>query len=166
MRGEAMGCERVEGPTRTVRSGLAGGALSCAEAGDLEEGLSGRVASLGKGWEGESAWFWGRKRGWHSWEESEGRAGATCTGACRLSSLPSLVLRSLFALEDPGLWNESCFLGRCVVLASCILYLTVGCLFCPPLCRGPGGHAQWQARSPGPGRNEAFSRMGLELYLP
>ena len=54
----------------------------------MRKGFPGRVASLGKGWEGESAWFLGgQKRGWHSWSgvrEEQGQRAQVPAGSPRV----------------------------------------------------------------------------------
>lgn len=82
------------------------------------------MARLGKGWEGESAWFlWGQKRGWLSWsgvrEEEQGQCAQAPAGSPR-------VFLGAQVLSCPGrpwsLNRNAAFLGGvwCWLLASFI----------------------------------------------
>ena len=162
-----MGCERVEGPTRTVRSGLAGGASSAMlRRRDLEEGFS---RPSGQPWQrlgGGKCFLGGQKRGWHSWSgvrEEQGQRAQVPAGSPRVFLGAQVLVRPgrPWSLNRKLLSWEVCGAGSLQPLSHSGLSI-----LSTTLCRGPGGHAQWQARSPGPGRNEVFPGLALELVSP
>ena len=79
----------------------------------------------------------------------------------------SLALRSFLALEDPGLGTEMLLSWEVCGAGSLHPSSHNGLSILPTtLGRGPGGHAQWEAHSPGPERNEGFPGLALELVSP
>ena len=69
------------------------------------------------------------------WGEGR-RAGAMCASASGLSSRLPWRSGPFLPWKTLVLEQKCWFLGRCVVLAPCILHPTMGCLFCPPLWAG------------------------------